>query len=440
VTVQLLQPPQGGGSRPASGSGMDRVVKVRRWPKAWFVAAGAALLIILLALFWSYAPREGSQNIAIDRLTISIVRDGTFEDFIPLRARVTPLLTVYLDAIEGGRVERVLVEDGTMLAKDQPIVELSNAELQLSTLARQTEVEQQINNMRSQELALSQTRLANERAILEAGLALQKMRMQYNREAPLADRGFVTGKQFADTEAQLRYEQARLTALRRSQTNDERLQSGQLTQQRASMGSMQSGLAIARANLDALKLRAPVAGQVSGFNLQVGESLSRGQRIGQIDSPGRNKLMAGIDEFYLGRVQLGQKASVDWNGKTYAAKVTKIYPQVQNGQFQVDFQFTGPEPADIQRGQTLQARLTLGDPTPARIIPNGAFYNESGGAFVFVVSPDGKSAVKRTVRLGRRNATSIEVIDGLDPGERVVTSPYTGFADKDRLYLSTAKE
>ncbi|WP_445193885.1 efflux RND transporter periplasmic adaptor subunit [Sphingomonas sp. Tas61C01] len=419
---------------------MDRVVETRRWPRTWVLAAAAGLLIALLLLFWSYAPREGSQTIATDRLTISLVRDGTFEDFIPLRARVTPLLTVYLDAIEGGRVEKVLVEDGAMLAKDQPIVELSNAELQLSTLARQTEVEQQINNMRSQELALSQTRLSNERAILEAGLALQKMRLQYNREAPLANRGFVTGKQFADTTAQLGYEQARLAALRRSQTNDERLQSSQLTQQRASMGSMQSGLAIARANLDALKLRAPVAGQLSGFNLQVGESLSRGQRIGQIDSPGRNKLMAGIDEFYLGRVQLGQKSSVDWNGKTYAAKVTKIYPQVQNGQFQVDFQFIGAEPADIQRGQTLQARLTLGDPAPARIIPNGAFYNESGGAFVFVVAPDGKSAVKRTVRLGRRNATAIEVLDGLDPGERVITSPYTGFADKDRLYLSTAKE
>ena len=160
---------------------------------------------------------------------------------------------------------------------------------------------------------------------------------------------------------------------------------------------------------------------------------------GQIDSPGRNKLMAGVDEFYLGRVQLGQKASVDWGGKLYAAKVTKIYPQVQNGQFQVDLQFTGTEPSNIQRGQTLQAKLTLGDPAPARLIPAGAFYNETGGNWVFVVSPDGKSAVKRMVRLGRRNPDSIEVLEGLDPGERVITSPYTGFADKDRLDL-TAKD
>jgi HlyD family secretion protein len=183
-----------------------------------------------------------------------------------------------------------------------------------------------------------------------------------------------------------------------------------------------------------------VAGQLSGFNVQIGQSLSRGERIGQIDSPGRNKLMAGVDEFYLGRVQLNQRATVEWGGKTFAAKVTKIYPQVQNGQFQIDLQFVNGEPGDLQRGQTLQARLTLGDPAPARIIANGAFYNETGGNFVFVVSPDGKSATKRPVRLGRRNATSIEVLEGLDPGERVITSPYTGFADKDGLQLTQTKE
>jgi HlyD family secretion protein len=419
---------------------MDRVVETRRWPTWAPWAAGTAIVLIAALLFWLYAPRGTTQSVASDRLTISTVRNGTFEDFIPLRARVTPLLTVYLDAIEGGRVEKIVAEDGALLAKGQPIVELSNAELQLSTLARQTEVEQQINNMRAQELALSQTRLANERAILEAGLSLEKTRLQFDREAPLAGRGFVTGKQFADTGAQLRFERNRIAALQRSQANDEKLQSSQLAQQRASMRSMQSGLSIARANLDALNLRAPVAGQLSGFNLQVGESLQRGQRIGQIDSPGRNKLMAGVDEFYLGRVQLNQPATVEWSGRTYPAKVTKIYPQVQNGQFQIDLQFTGREPADIQRGQTLQAKLTLGDPAPARLIPYGAFYTETGGNYVFVVAPDGRSAIKRNVRLGRRNDAAIEVLEGLDPGERVITSPYTGFADKDRLDLSTAKD
>ena len=422
---------------PVSGSGMDRVVERRTIPMKYKIVAGVVGLVLLVAAFLWFAPTGGSQTVESSRLTISEVKSGTFDDFIPLRARVTPLLTVYIDAVEGGRVEKMMVEDGATVAKGQLIAVLSNAELQLSTLARQTEVEQQINNMRSQELSLAQTQLSNERAVLDADTAFQKARRQYEREKPLADRGYVTAKQFADTTDDYHLAQQRLAALRRSQATDQRLQTSQLSQQQAAAQSMQSGLSIARENLDALNLRAPVAGQLSGFSVQVGQSLQRGERVGQIDSPGRNKLIAGVDEFYLGRVQIGQKAALDVGGKRYMTKVSKIYPQVQNGQFQVDLLFVGDEPGDIQRGQTLQARLTLGDPTPARMIPNGAFYNETGGAWVFVVSPDGRSAVKRQVRLGRRNTDSIEVLEGLDPGERVITSPYTGFADKTRLDLTT---
>jgi len=424
------------GDKPVTGSGMDQVVETRKLSLRVKIAIGVVVVLLAAGLFWWFAPRGSSQTVGADHVTVSTVTKGNFDDFIPLRARVTPLLTVYIDAVEGGRVEKMLVEDGATVAKGQPIALLSNAELQLSTLARQTEVEQQINNMRSQELALAQTRLSNERAVLAAETALDKAKRQYDREKALAERGFIPGKQFADTSADYDLSRRNLEALKRSQSTDERLQGSQLSQQQAAAQSMQSGLAIARANLDALQLRAPVAGQLSGFSVQVGQSLQRGERVGQIDSPGRNKLIAGVDEFYLGRVQIGQQARLDWNGKTYAAKVTKIYPQVQNGQFQVDLQFIGTEPANLQRGQTMQARLTLGDPTPALLIPNGAFYNETGGAWIFVVTPDGTTAIKRTVRLGRRNSEFVEVLEGLEPGEKVLTSPYTGYADKDRLDLT----
>jgi len=348
---------------------------------------------------------------------------------------VTPLLTIYLDSVEGGRVEEKLVEDGATVQKGQLLAVLSNPELQLSVLARQTDVSRELNSMRSQELELAQTRMSDERNMLEAKLALEKAQRQYKREAPLAARGFIPSKQFADTKDDLDYQQQRYDVLRRTQATDERLQSSQLGQLRQSSASMSSSLDLARLNLESLKLRAPVSGQLSGFDIQVGQSMNRGERIGQIDSPGANKLIAGVDEFYLGRVQVGQKATIDQGGKTYQLKVTKIYPQVRNGQFEVDLQFQGPEPAGLQRGQTLQAKLTLGDPTPALLIPNGSFYNDTGGAWVFVVTDDGKEAVKRNVRLGRRNADFIEVLDGLQPGEKVLTSPYTGFADKDRLDL-----
>jgi HlyD family secretion protein len=351
---------------------------------------------------------------------------------------VTPLLTVYLDAVEGGRVEKIMVEDGTMVRKGQLLAELSNSDLQLNVLARQADVSREINSMRNMELALAQTRTNDERAVIEAQLAADKARRQYEMQRPLADKGFIAGKTIRDSRDDYLANQRRAEVLRRARQTDEKLQSSQLAQLRASNASLSQSLAIAHGSLDALNLRAPVDGQLTAFSIQVGQSLSRGERLGQIDSAGRNKLTADVDEFYLGRVQPGQVATVDYGGRSYKARVAKIYPQVRNGTFQVDLWFLGSEPSDIQRGQTLQVKLTLGDPSPAVLIPNGGFYNDTGGAFVFVVSPDGGSAVKRNVRLGRRNADYVEVLDGLQPGEKVITSPYTGFADKDRLDLQTS--
>jgi HlyD family secretion protein len=421
---------------PQSGGGMDREVASRRLSTKMKIALGAACAILLAALLYVFAPSANSQTVEAARLTISPVTQGRFDDFLPLRARVEPLVTVYLDAVEGGRVERVLVEDGAMVQQGQLLAELSNSDLQLNVLARQTEVTQQINSMRSQELALSQTRLANERAVIEAELAVQTARRQYEMQRPLAERGFVPARQMADSRDTYEAARSRLAVLRRTQATDERLQSSQLAQLRASASSLNQSLELARGTLDSLNLRAPVAGQLTSFSIQVGQSFNRGERLGQIDSAGRNKLRAQVDEFYLGRVREGQVAAAEIGGRDYRIRVSKIYPQVRNGAFEVDLQFVGPEPADLQRGQTVQIRLTLGAPAPARLIPNGSFYNETGGAWVFVVAPDGRSAIRRQVRLGRRNSDYIEVLEGLDPGERVITSPYTGFAERDRLSIS----
>lgn len=419
---------------PNSGGGMDRVIVPTGMSKQVKMALGAAAVLLAALIFYLMAPSANSQTVAADRVTISTVQKGTFDDFLPLRARVTPLVSVYLDAIEGGRVEQVLVEDGATVFKGQPLAVLSNAELQLSVLARQTEVAQQINSMRSQELALAQSRLQNERALIEADLAAQKAQRQYEVQRPLAEKGFVAGKVFRDSRDEYEANSRRSEVLRRAQATDERLQSNQLGQLRQSASALNNSLAIARGSLDALNLRAPVSGQLTAFSIQVGQSMTRGERLGQIDTEG-NKLVAQVDEHYLGRVEEGQRATAEWGGKTYRLKVAKIYPQVRNGSFEVDFHFVGAAPAQLQRGQTIQTKLTLSDPTQALLIPNGAFYNETGGNWVFVVTPDGGAAVKRQVRLGRRNADYVEVLEGLEPGERVITSPYTGFADKDRLDL-----
>jgi HlyD family secretion protein len=421
---------------PQSGGAMDRVVGKRGLPTKVKIGLGAIGLLTVLALFYYFSPSANSQTVPASRLTISTVTQGRFDDFLPLRARVEPSVTVFLDAVEGGRVEQVLVEDGTVVQQGQMLAVLSNPELQLNVLARQTEVTQQINNMRSQELALNQNRLANERARIEADLATDTARRQYEMQRPLAERGFVAGRTVADSRDTYEANRRRSEVVRTQQASDERLQSSQLAYLRASSASLNQSLEIARLSLDSLNLRAPVAGQLTSFAIQVGQSLQRGERLGQIDSNGRNKLRAQVDEFYLGRVAVGQVATAEVGGRTFQMRVSKIYPQVRNGAFEIDLQFIGAEPADLQRGQTVQARLTLGAPAQARMIPNGSFYNDTGGAWVFVVAPDGSSAVRRQVRLGRRNNDFIEVLDGLDPGERVITSPYTGFVERDRLSLS----
>ncbi len=432
MSVVRMKEPDG----PQCGDGMDRVVTSRKLSTRARIGLGAAVLIIAALLLYFLAPGANSQTVPADRLTISTVSQGRFDDFLPLRARVEPSLTVYLDAVEGGRVERILVEDGARVRRGQLLAVMTNADLQLNVLARQTEVIQQINSMRSQELALNQSRLANERARIEADLATQTARRNFEVQRPLAERGFVSGRSFADARDTFEANRRRSEVLRRQQGDDERLQTSQLAQLRSSAGALNTSLGIARSSLDALNLRAPVDGQLTSFSIQIGQSLNRGERLGQIDSAGRNKLRAQVDEFFLGRVSEGLVADAELGGRSYRMRVGKIFPQVRNGQFEIDLQFVGAEPAELQRGQTVQVRLTLGAPSPARLVPNGAFYEATGGNWVFVVAADGRSAVRRQVRLGRRNPEYVEVLSGLEPGERVITSSYTGFQERDRLSIS----
>lgn len=437
--MSLVELRQASHSDAVSGGAMDRVVVRKRLDKRIVIGGAAAAVLLLILLFWLFAPRSDSMTVPQDRLSIATAETGTFDDFLPLRARVTPLVTVYLDAVEGGRVDQKLVEDGAHVTQGQMLAVLSNAELQLSTLEKQAEVEQQLNNMRSQELALTQTRNGNLRDLNQAETDLAKARRQYELYKPLAERGFVSMKTFKDTQDDLTYQQQRLAILKRSIAQTEELQSSQLSQLRIASTSLNSSMGIARSNLGQLSIRAPVTGDLSGFDIQLGQSLQQGERIGQIDSTGGNKLQADVDEFYLGRVHVGQTATADVDGKTYRLKVAKVYPQVRNGQFQIDLLFDGPAPSSVQRGQTVQTKLTLGDSSKALLIPNGAFFNDTGGNWIFVVDKSGRGATKRQVQLGRRNADYIEVLSGLSPGERVITSSYSGLTDKSHLSFGSGE-
>jgi HlyD family secretion protein len=417
-----------------SGAAMDKAVTTQRLPLRARILIGAVVIALAgSGAAWLVAGSAGNLSVKAANLTIASVRRGSFDDYVPLRARVTPSVTVFLDAVEGGRIERVLVEDGASVVPGQPLAVLSNATLQLDVIAREADVSQQLNNLRSQELQLQRSRLENRRNLAEVDWQMRKAERQLERDSKLAANGWVSGKALQDSRDEARYLADRRTVTAETLATEERLQASQLAQLQAAAAGLTANLRLARASLDALTIRAPVAGQLSGFAPQVGQSLSRGERLGQIDSAGRNKLVADIDEFYLGRIETGQRASVEWNGRRWPLVVAKIYPQVKNGTFTADLAFVGGEPPALQRGQSLQPRLTLGDPVPALLVANGAAFADGNTSVAFVVDRDGRSAERRAVKLGRRNPDQIEVLAGLVPGERVITSSYTGFADKTRL-------
>ena len=432
----LKQPGQDGGVS-ISGQSMDRRIE-RKTPLSRKLGYGAAGVVALLFAWWLVGALLGGCSLSInsERIAVASVTVGTFEDFIPLRGRLVPRSTVYLDAVEGGRVEQVLIEDGAIVEAGDPIVVLSNTNLQLEVLGREAAVTEQLNFMRTIELQLEQNRLSHKRNLVEIDYQITRLNRAIDRQNELAEKDLVSQSTIDELQDELDYYVNRREVTLESQATDARLQEEQLRQLRAAGSQLQTSLAFARKNLDDLNVRAPVAGKLSGFDVEIGESIVRGGRLGQIDDPKAFKLNVKIDEFYLGRVDLGQTAAANHNGRDLELTIAKIYPQVNAGQFEVDMIFD-EEPDGLRRGQTLQLRLTLGDNSDANLIPNGSFYQETGGNWVFVVSPSGTEAIRRSVRLGRRNTDFIEVLDGLQPGEKVITSPYTSCVGMDRLVLDS---
>jgi HlyD family secretion protein len=307
--------------------------------------------------------------------------------------------------------------------------------MQLEVLSREAAVTEQLNNMRTIELQLEQNRLSHKSNLIDIDYQIIRLTRNLEREHELAERNLISRANLDATADELTYFKNRRTITLESQATDARMQEQQILQLRQANNQLEVSLAFAHKNLDELNIKAPLDGKLSGFNVELGQSIERGGRLGQVDDPDGYKLNVQIDEFYLGRVDLQQIAVMEKNGKRYELQISKIYPQVNNGQFEVDMLFD-EMPPNQRRGQTMQIQLTLGDASVARMIPNGAFYQETGGNWVFVVSPDGTEAIRRTVILGRRNTDFIEVLDGLDAGERVVTSPYSSYAGMDRLGLS----
>jgi HlyD family secretion protein len=417
-------------------SGMDKVVEQTSWEKNRGKIVWAGIVVLAVLLFLYFKPDAGrALKVQNDRIVVSSVTSGEFDDYIPIRGQVAPLKTVFLDSIEGGRVDATFVEDGAQVEAGQLIIELSNTQLQLDVIAREAEVTEQLNNLRNTELSLEQNRLQHKRNLVDIKYHIIRLGREVERLTPLVEKNLLDDGSLERLQDEYNWYIERREVTLESQETDERLQKIQMGQLRIAGAQLEKNLVVARRNLDALNVRAPVAGKLTAFDLEVGQALSRGMNIGQIDDPTSFKATANIDEYYLSRVDIEQTATFTNSGREYNLKIRKIYPQVQNGTFEVDLIFVGDEPDTIRRGQTLQINLQLGSPSETLLIPNGAFYQDTGGNWVFVVTVDGSRAVKRNVRLGRRNLRFIEVLDGLETGEKVITSPYTNYLDMDRLEL-----
>jgi HlyD family secretion protein len=414
---------------------MDRKIdsKSRR---PLFVGAGVAAVVIVLAL--AYLSMDSSTSFTLDgqRIRTAEVETGIYEDYIPLRAAVEPERTVYLDAVEGGRVEAVLVEEGTMVEVGQPLIELSNSQLQLDVIAREAEVSEQLNNLRNTQLAIEQNRLSLKSDLIEIDYQIKRLERLVKRYDELDGQQFISKNDYENSVDELNYWRSRRVVTRESQAQDEKIRIAQIEQLNESVGQLEKNLILTRANLDDLLVRAPRAGRLTSMNAELGESKGRGERLGQIDDVDRFKASALVNEFYLNRVLVGQAAQLTVDGRDYMLEVSKIYPEVQASQFEVDLQFVGETPPNIRRGQTLQMRLVLGDTSErALLLANGPFLNDTGGSWVFVMDQDGKTARRRPVQLGRRNPKSIEVEGGLEPGESVIVSSYANFIEVERLFI-----
>lgn len=418
-----------------SGAAMDRVIQRRSpWLKRGAVAAGVVALAVIGVV--AFRPAGGrSLSVAGANITTAPVVRGLFEDIIQVRGRVTPLRTTYVDTATGGQVEAIRIEDGAVVERGQLLVELSNTELQLDLISREAQITEQLNHLRGLELSQAQSRLEHERELVEVRYQIKRLSRQIATQKEMVASGATAPSEVADLEDELEYYRQRLNVQTRTRGESDRLQRAQVVQMRIASEKLEKNLEIARENLDSLNVKAPSAGKLSAFTLEVGQSLAPGDRIAQIDDPDHYKVVADLDEFYLSRVDVGQRADYPLDGTSYPLTVAKIRPQVQNGQFQVELTFTGDAPAAVRRGQTAQVRVQLGQPGEAVLVPNAAFYNDTGGAWVFVVSGNRTYAVRRKVRLGRRNPQHIEVLDGLSVGEEIVTSPYTSYLDMDRLEL-----
>ncbi|MCL4511467.1 MAG: efflux RND transporter periplasmic adaptor subunit [Bacteroidetes bacterium] len=415
---------------------MDKRIEKKPFYKRrsfWTYVAGGLLFLVLIIMILS---DTGSKlNVDADKITISTVAEGDFQEFIPVTGTVLPKTTFYLDAIQGGIVEKRYVEEGAMVHQGEKILKLSNSNVQLSALQQETFIYQQINDARNTRLQIEQNSIALQTAFVTANYSLVNASEIFNRQKRMWEKKLISQQDYEQAENNYNLSREQQELARRNFVQDSILKQNQLAQIAASIDRLQKNLELIRETIDNLVVKAPISGQLTSLNGETGQAKSPGDQLGQIDALDGFKVRADIDEFYIARVMKGLHATVEIDGKDYKLIVTKVFPEVKSGKFQVDMNFDGQVPDGIRRGQTLQIRLQLSERTKALLLPRGGFYQKTGGQWVFVLNKSGDMAVKRNISLGRQNPDYFEVLSGLKAGDRVVTSSYDNFGNVNELVI-----
>jgi len=417
---------------------MDRVIEKKKWTtrKLLTIALVSGILILISAsIYFTSGPSK--LNVDTERITVSEVKKGAFQEFIPVNGIVLPITTIYLDALEGGRVEEKYVEDGTMMKKGEPIMKLSNTDLELSLVNQETSVFNLLTQMQISRNAARQNTIMKLNQETDVTSALKEAERIYLMNKQLYDQRVIALQEFKQSENNYNYalKKKNLTTEILQQDSDSTRQ--EYLQAQESYKRTQQALQIMRRKVEDLVVRAPIDGQLTSMDAEIGQNKNKGERLGQIDVLSGFKVRVDVDEHYISRVFNGLTGAFNFGGKDYQLTIYKVYTQVTSGKFQVDMKFVGEIPKEIRRGQTLQIRLALSDETQAVLVARGGFYQETGGNWIFKLNQDGTVAYRTDIQLGRQNPEYYEVLQGLVPGDKVITSGYENYENTQELVLKT---
>ena len=422
---------------PSRGEGVDRRIE-KRWVTPRRVGITLAVLVAVGLVahgLWTSASGGQTLNVDRERITIATVEQAPFQEFISISANVVPERTVFIDAMEGGRVEEIFVEEGAMVEAGDPLLRLSNNDLRLRLLNSETQLGEQQSRMEELRFQMEQNRLNLRQQLAQMEYQISLLERRHARNEQLYGRDLMAEEEYLDTRDELRYQQRRRALTRDAFAQDSLAQRTRIQQMEQSVASTRQNFEVLQEALSNLTIRAPISGQLTSLDADVGAIQASGTRFGQVDATEGFRLRAQIDEFYIARVVPGQAATAQGgSGGSHELEVARVYPEVRDGRFEIDLAFADDPPEQLRRGQSVRVQLELGQSEEATLLARGGFYQDTGGRWAYVLTDDA-TAVRQPIQLGRQNPNHLEVLDGLEPGDRVITSGYGTFGEADRLVI-----